>query len=648
MADYDSLMGRGFLQPPYMSASSKQTSQTKKERMSDYELQNDDWFATRSDDRFSERKRSRIDRSPSTVSDTSSDGQCFAMTDTMHNISTNAASVKHPSTQADTESMESNLSPVPSTTLESPLAKFPAADLDREGSQSSHNDDSGRIIRTGDHRLSLTSEAHKNELQAETLSSADVGETYKSDFNPPLQRFLAQEDDRPYIEDQPGKMEEEWGKLRSLRTVASSLRSRTRSKRQELQQRDRAKNSADEAFMQYVRRLRFAYEFEDPHNQVFKDPGLESYYKAMQDARDLYGPEEYEYSLMEDKLDETEFDMAKSEDRIHQSLHRNPPESQSWQQNLQINSGPFPLPPQSLLGMSSDDHPEYDPLQADYLSRLGDLDLANESLQILDHDQRDILRLKSSRAHMNEGLDEDEQDFLDTFASRKASIIGEIAAIEQDVERMKEACLQAGIDISGNINWSGQDSTDDMTAPDQPLFQETVVDDCKAQEGSHDLLPSIKSVVDPAREDLKFLITSFEGDNKGDRVKSWMLETLSISKFEVQLLVGCFLRVLDIFNFYKWQTRVLNWQFCVLFYWDTTDMSWSKEVWNSTSTRFSAAQTESLGNIDRRGYDHVNLKLRKRSVAMSFKTKRRTKSAPASIDLGDILHGSEMLKLFRS
>ncbi|PMD67717.1 uncharacterized protein K444DRAFT_658678 [Hyaloscypha bicolor E] len=277
---------------------------------------------------------------------------------------------------------------------------------------------------------------------------AEKPRTLISNQTGPMERFLSQDNHPAGFEKDPGRMKEEGQRLRLLRTNALRLRAQLKIKRKELKEKEATKSSADEAFIRHVRESRSVQLFSNA--QTSPDETADSYYLAMQAARDVYGPLEDEYTRIEDILDETEFEMAKIEIRLYGQETVPPPRHES------ATLSPLPQvadllasvsASSSFLGLSTGHLDQYKPIHAEYLSRLGDLDLARERLQNMTQEHESLLVEQESRSRVGMELHSNLRAFLENLPAREAALRGEITEIELDVERLKSQCLEAGINL---------------------------------------------------------------------------------------------------------------------------------------------------------------------------------------------------------
>jgi len=289
--------------------------------------------------------------------------------------------------------------------------------------------------------------------------------TLFSNRSGPMERFLLQDDFLAGIEDDPERMKEEGRRLRSLRTNALRLRSVLKIKRKELSEKEAAKSSADDAFIRHVRENRSI----QPHlnAQTFPQDATDSYFVAMQTARDEFGPLEDEYTRIEDILDETEFEMARIEVRLYGPEPAPEPGHESDSLSFFPQAADLlgtTSAPGSFLGLSNKYPAQYEPIHAEYLSRLGDLDLARERYQNMTQEHESLLVEQESRLRVGMDLHPNLKMFLDDLPAREAGLQGEITEIELDVERLKSQCLQAGI----NLDELSEGSEPEMNFQEKP------------------------------------------------------------------------------------------------------------------------------------------------------------------------------------
>jgi len=441
----------------------------------------------------------------------------------------------------------------------------------------------------------------------------------------PVDRFLAQEDEMPDYNDSY-QLEEDWKRLRLLRADVLRLRSQLRAKRRELHEKETAKSLADDLFMKFVRENRPAktpkVALHHPTSSSLSELDADTYYSKLQATRDEYGPLQYEYSILEDKLDAEEFELATIEGRLYNTkIH----DFQDSAPDLLSSDAlpPPPQPPESLLGLSSDATRDYHPLHTNYLSRLGDLDLVREQYQNLLEDRQQLLDLQESRTHLGIELQEDDKVFLADFHIQEKELAGQMKEIEEDVERRKAQCLAEGILIDTSHSSNSFQNDDDQDEQIFPGAEEEIV-----LHGYSDIpidtLASMCSILLPespeGRKDLGWLITDFDEANKSDRINRWILFQLQTSPIEVELLVRISLHILQLLGLYQWQRNVLSW--------------WSLDSANKPPEAFNNPETYTPTNEDLELQPDHPAKEIKTIIRRDFTNvpHRRTRSCPCFQD----------------
>ncbi|KAF4637805.1 hypothetical protein G7Y89_g281 [Cudoniella acicularis] len=453
----------------------------------------------------------------------------------------------------------------------------------------------------------------------------------------PMERYLAQDDLTVFQQDDPEQVEENKTRLRSLRINVIRLRLQLRTKRKELREKESAKIVADEAFMRCVRQTMALPLTPDFNMEPTSSAPLNQYFAAMQQARDDYGPLEYDYNRLEDSLDEAEFELAKIEGR----LYRNNP--------LEVTDSELSMPPihktaassGSDLELSLDGHENYHPLHAEYLSRLGDLDLAIESYHNTKQELEILLQEQETRSRLGIELNEDQRFSLEDLPLRETALQEEITELETEIDQLRSRCLEEGIDIDESSDWTS--SADARGAPingDSGSTKNLNIPDIRRppSEYSHSMFPLLFPESDDGKAHLKDLITEFDEGNKNDRINRWLLYTLRTSPLEVDLLALVFLQLANILDFRQWCTDLHQWQLHVL-------SLWEKDGANRSPEAFVPARTASYSSTNQtkkksKPCSQVN------GLLTTSEGSAKNKITPGSIDLGKLISkGSEIVQM---
>jgi hypothetical protein len=387
-----------------------------------------------------------------------------------------------------------------------------------------------------------------------------------------MDRFLAHQDED--FDDDPAPVAEEWRKLRSLIPKALRLRSQLENKRWDLHAKQLRKSSADEAFMKYIRESRVTPVADSSSHSIMTDGHeIEGLYTAMQETRDAYGECEYEYDILEESLNETEFELAKTERRLRRTKAHEMPDDKNAESAQERSGSVASSNPDSLLGISSEFAEHYHPLEAEYLSRLGDLDLAREQRDNMVLERDKLLSRQDSRQYLGVDLQDEEKQFLLEFTKDEATMRTEIAQIEADVERIKAECLAQGLDITASSSESEYESEKESNSLNsshrEGKFEVEGTETIRSptSESSYSTFSLILPSPLEGKAALGVLITEFDEDNKGDRISRWMLHKLRTSPIEVELFVRVFLKLAHHFTLQQLKMDIVRFQQNVLSLW---------------------------------------------------------------------------------
>ena len=82
-----------------------------------------------------------------------------------------------------------------------------------------------------------------------------------------------------------------------------------------------------------------------------------------------------------------------------------------------------------------------------YLSSLGDLDLARERHHNLIEERSSIILQQETRSTVGIALEDGAKEFLDEFPAKEAALVAEMTKLEEDIESWRIKCLDNGINI---------------------------------------------------------------------------------------------------------------------------------------------------------------------------------------------------------
>lgn len=397
----------------------------------------------------------------------------------------------------------------------------------------------------------------------------------------PMERFLTQEDD--LVEFNPAQMMEDRARLRTLRVDVLRLRAELRTKRKEVSEKELLRNAADQDFMKFIRKHMISSSSPSSTSHTLPVPELQEHFIAMQAARDEYGPSEDDYKKLEDFLDQKEFELDKLEGRLYRA-----PTSPGDDPAIDREAAPEHQHSTSLLGLSSEPK-AYEPLHVEFLSRLGDLDLALERYQNVQQERQSLLSEQETRARFNIPFDEDKRTFLEKLPTQEAALKAEIVELQVDIEKLKAQCLEAGIDLTESADESTQESScsEDGDINEDASTATPVLKDIQEtrSEHNHSMFPLLfPPKPDESRSSLEDLNTEFDEGNKSDRINRWLLYRLRTSPLEIDLLVEVFLRFVNILDFHQWRTDICQWQENVMSFWAVDEANKPSESFEAGNT----------------------------------------------------------------
>jgi len=434
----------------------------------------------------------------------------------------------------------------------------------------------------------------------------------------------------------------EWRKLRSLRAKALRQRSQLQNMRKDLQEKQLAKSVADENFMKCVRSNRSGPSGSPSPSQFTSDLDIDACYDAMQATRDEYGEAEFEFISLEDALGDTEYELVMLEGHFYDPASRDNLPGQETESNQQLPGGITSSAPTSLLGLSSDheEELEYHPLQFNYLSRLGDLDLAKERYHNIMLQRDKLLSIQMSRLHLGIELKAHEKVFLEEFPMQEAALRGEIAEIEEDVERLKAECLAEGVDIDVSESNEASDAVifkedssnnDRDSVQDSGNLQELQNIQTLKTESSYSMFSLLLPRSMKGKATLDILITQFDESNKGDRLNRWMLHKLRLSPLDADLLGRILLSFLSLITFRQRRSYLLHFQYDLL-------SLWGKDESNKPTSAFEPVEVslfnEEVG-VQRPVSALASIAKAGTNLDWAGRIVRRVRSAPQLFELKD-------------
>jgi hypothetical protein len=295
-------------------------------------------------------------------------------------------------------------------------------------------------------------------------------------------------------------------KLRALYPQTLENRALVAERRSELAELRLVISSADDRFMKFVREQLANASLLDNNAQ------LEELSQELQTARDKYGVLEDEYNALENRLNRQEY-------------HLNQLQEYVFKHSSTLQNG-APCDTDDVDSLSESDGAEegvfevsFHSLEDEFLSRFGDADLCKEARDQLVYERNRLLKIKEQRLRVGNSLSPEDEAILEDFPSKEEKILAELAIIEEDVDRLRDACIEQGL-LQG---W--EDETDILESSDGSV---------DIEQAEYNKFPLL--LHRPRDDEKKFqsLISDFEEDNPGNRITRWLLHKLKSSCSEVE------------------------------------------------------------------------------------------------------------------
>lgn len=345
-------------------------------------------------------------------------------------------------------------------------------------------------------------------------------------------------------------LRDSWERIRRLREVIWGLRSRLQRQRSVLREKQDAKVAADNNYMKLLR-LKESLLSSDSLNLRSDGRTLEDLFQDCERARAEYGPIEYEYNMLEDQLGGQEFELTRLERKFVDRLDG--PDSPRLDDSKVFQT---PFDNDSILS-DSDAPQEFHPQVAEYLSKMGDVDLLREKLDG-HRDERDLMQSdKETRENVNLSLSPEDQAWLDKSDDLEKQIIKELEAAEAEAEILKQKCLSEGL---LDENDEPIDFQTEFESHVREAFQEEEEVDPKDQTSEYIKFP----ILLPHLGTRSFSFHSSaptsgqKSDSAGDHINQWLLHDLRSSPMSVNLLARTFEDEAGQMENERWQLEVLD------------------------------------------------------------------------------------------
>lgn len=342
-------------------------------------------------------------------------------------------------------------------------------------------------------------------------------------------------------------------RIKILRVEVWGLRSDLSEKRHFLREKEIAKAVADDEFMKFVRTHGLATVSAEDKSEEQK--ALTELFDRCEELRNEYGPMQDDCMLLENTLNIREFELQKLEGAL----------GAQWPEAVLSQSetpSPRPSPPPSEYS-ESDLSQDFHPLVAEYLSKLGDVEILRERYEWHLEEKITLEEEEERRKRVNRELAEEDQVWLANYSELKTALEKELDEAEEEAERLRQHCFSLGfLDEDGEpLDFERQERQ--TFVADEVDAGSEISDFVKfplllPQPGNKEiLLPSPQ----PPPEDNASTEEAKEHSqiDPSDRINGWLLESLRSSPLELNLLVRTFEFLFGpITEGHRWQIEVLD------------------------------------------------------------------------------------------
>ena len=330
-------------------------------------------------------------------------------------------------------------------------------------------------------------------------------------------------------------------RIRRLRELIWGLRSRIQEQRGILRSKQYAKAAADDKYMQLAR-LKESRVDTGTHFISNEGKTLQELFQDCEQMRSEYGPLEDDCNALEDQLGSHEYTLTRLEENFVRICNLAiPQDSQS------------PSPDIILDGRSerssSDGLQNFHPLVANYLSKLGDVDIFRERHERLLEEKEGLEGDRETRRGVNLTLAPEDEAWLEQSDQLEDEILKDLHGAQTEAEELRKKCLAAGL-----LDEDGEPK--DFQTQEQDAFAEDV--DAKGRKSEYLKFPTL--LPQPGTTDMKFKASAprpgEQSGSAGDHINQWLLHCLRSSPLDVYLLAKTFEAEVGNFEARRWQSDV--------------------------------------------------------------------------------------------
>ena len=344
-------------------------------------------------------------------------------------------------------------------------------------------------------------------------------------------------------------------KIRAIRTEVWGLRSNIAEKRNVLRDKQQERSIADDAFVKYIRAAGDAgLRKLSRKDKIEEQDTIRNLFEKCEELRNNYGPLEDDCNLLENDLNNREYEMQKLEATLEETWNEVEPPSQQEAIYSFVRSPPASEHSESVFSQN------FHPLVSEYLSKLGDVEIFRERLDWHVDEKLTLEEEKERLGRVGKSLAEADQHWLDNYAEAEAGLKQQLQEAEEEAEKLRMQCYSRDlVDEDGEpLPFEEQERKTfiaDEVDPGSEMSDFVRFPRLLNNPGSkEDLLPDPSIPPDDTNAEEFFEKTQ----DPSDRINYWLLQTLRSSPLDVNLLFRTFQDTVDfVLEGEKWQFKVL-------------------------------------------------------------------------------------------
>jgi hypothetical protein len=354
-----------------------------------------------------------------------------------------------------------------------------------------------------------------------------------------------------------------WARIKALRAEVWDKRSKIQSLRKVLRQKQIAKSTADDSYIQYIRKRSLGLNLGTPDTSQ-EDVILLSLYEESERLRGEYGPMEDDCYLLEDELGTQEFELQRLEERFYERPIEPIGVAEPTPIFLEPREPISEYSSVSSIGSENEAENPYHPLVSEYLEKVGDLNILRERLEWNLEEKYRLEEEKETRARVNMELQEPDQQWLDDYPHLESELLNQLDQEIDMADALRHQCFDMGlIDEDGDPTDFEAQAHHAFTHPEDHVDPGSEISSYIQHE---ELLPLPWSKEVQLRN-AGYLPPQILPNSEDDLINPWLLHQMRMSPLQIRLLRSIFDMVIEKMRMSIDSKQENRWEINVLDYW---------------------------------------------------------------------------------